>query len=78
MTETPTTRFAGNAIVQTRREYGTETAKEAAFHRLGSNAISAYDHAPLADLDVTAMRLEEVQLSRDATRRYFSRSEFSH
>jgi hypothetical protein len=66
--------FRRNAIVETRRKHGTEAARDLAFHKPDGRALFAYDHSGVGDLDVTAMRLGEEQLSRDEVRKFFSQA----
>lgn len=63
------------AIIEVRRRYGTEAARQLANHTPDSNAIGYYDTSGMSDVDMTAYRSGDApDVSRDDLRTFFSQA----
>ncbi|CAN9084703.1 unnamed protein product [Alternaria alternata] len=63
------------AIVETRREHGTEKAKDLAFHVANANSLFFYDNVGFGDLDMQHFRQGgDETMSREEIRKYFSQA----
>ncbi|CAE7216402.1 hypothetical protein PTTW11_10820 [Pyrenophora teres f. teres] len=63
------------AIIEVKRDHGTEKAKDLAFHVASSNSLIYYDNIGFGDLDMGQFRLGGPEsVSREEIQKYFSQA----